>query len=206
MSNKFTVLPAILAFVLLQIAGTLHAENSEITLYVGGFVGESFISRPAPLFPDVEAVFNDDFTAGFRYAYFFNSRIAGEVGAGFTPSSILTKGSVSGGTSVSSVVGVDTYILHANLIAHLAHGRVIPFVTGGVGAVHFGFETAQFGFLTPSETDFAWNAGGGVKIPIRENTALRFDGRAYWMNPDFALEETTRFEEISGGISILFDF
>jgi len=83
---------------------------------------------------------------------------------------------------------------------------VIPYVTAGVAAVHFDFNTASFGFLTPSETDFAWNAGAGLKIPVRKNTALRFDGRVYWMKPEFALEDTTRFEEFSGGVSILFDF
>ncbi len=198
---------AILSLFLLSLASSALAQSSEITFYAGGFLGESFIIKPPALFDEVEAVFDDDFTGGIRYAYFLNSHIALEAGAGFTPSSILARGSFSGGdTNVSTVVHVDTYVLHANVVAHLVRGPVIPFVTAGVGAVHFSFDTADRGFLTPSETDFAWNAGAGLKIPIRPNTALRFEGRFYWMKPEFSVEDTSRFAEISGGLSILFDF
>ena len=195
------------ALFLFVICATASAENSEITLYAGGFVGDSFIAKPPALFPEVQNTFDDDFTGGFRYAYFFNSKIAGEIGVGFSPSSILASTSVSNGnTSATSIVNVDTYVMHANITSHLVNAAVIPYVTAGVAAVHFDFNTASFGFLTPSETDFAWNAGAGLKIPVRKNTALRFDGRVYWMKPEFALEDTTRFEEFSGGVSILFDF
>ncbi len=201
---KSVVILSFLAAILL--AGSVSAQSSEITFYAGGFLGESFIIKPPALFEEVDAVFDDDFTGGFRYAYFLNSHIALEAGAGFTPSSILAKGSFSGGTNASAIVNVDTYVLHANVVAHLFRGPVIPFVTGGVGAVHFAFDTSNRGFLTPSETDFAWNAGGGLKIPIRPDTALRFEGRFYWMKPEFSVEDTSRFVEISGGLSILFDF
>lgn len=198
---------AILSFLAtILLAGSASAQSSEITFYAGGFLGESFIIKPPALFEEVEAVFDDDFTGGIRYAYFLNSHIALEAGAGFTPSSILAKGSFSGGTNAAAIVNVDTYVLHANVVAHLFRGPVIPFVTAGVGAVHFAFQTAGSGFLTPSETDFAWNAGGGFKIPIRPSTALRFEGRFYWMKPEFSVDDTSRFVEISGGLSILFDF
>lgn len=182
------------------------AQSSEITLYVGGFVGDSFISKPPALFQPVDTVFNDDVTGGFRYAYFFNRNFAVEGGVGFTPSSILKEASYYDGRTVASaVVGVDTYVFQANMTAHLLKGPVIPYVTAGIGAVHFDFALDE-DYATPSETDFAWNAGAGVKIPIRPNTAIRADGRVFWMNPEFALEETARFIEITGGISILFDF
>ena len=186
-------------------AADLEAQSSEITLYAGGFFGERFISTPDVLFPRVEAVFDDDVTGGFRYAYFFTSRLAAEFGVGFTPASILTKARVSGGTNAAAVVGVDTYVVHGNLTAHLLQGPIIPFVTGGVGAVHFDFATNSFGFLTPSETDFALNAGGGLKIPVRNQVAIRLDGRVYWVDSEFA-DETSTFGEVTGGVSILFDF
>jgi outer membrane protein W len=207
MSKISLILFAIVVCAMSIIASTASAQNSEITLYVGGFRGESFISKPAVLFPEVQAVFDDKVTVGARYAYFFTDRLAFEAGAGFTPSSILSKGSIGGGnTEVQTLVDVDTWVMHANLTAHLLKARVIPYVTGGVGALHFSFKTSRFGFLTPSETDFAWNAGGGIKIPVRDTTALRFDGRVYWYKPDFSVEDTGRFTEITGGVSILFDF
>lgn len=192
---------------MLMLAQWVSAQSSEITLYVGGFKGQSFIRHPSVLFPEVQGVFDDHVTGGFRYAYFLNNHLAVEGGAGFTPASILAKASFSGGnTQAQSIIDVDTWVMHANLTAHLLRARVIPYVTGGVGAVHFKFKTQSFGFLTPSETDFAWNAGGGLKIPVRHNAALRLDSRVYWIKPDFSVEDTTHFTEITGGVSILFDF
>jgi outer membrane protein W len=185
----------------------VSAENSEITFYAGGFLGDSFISTPSVLFPSVEAVFDDEFTGGIRYAYFLTNHLAVEMGGGFTPSSVATRASFSNGvTYAASVIHIDTYVLHANLLAHLYHGPIIPFVTGGVGAVHFGFDTNHFGFARASETDFAWNAGAGFKIPIKSDTAIRLDGRYYWLKPEFSDEDTSTFLELSGGVSILFDF
>lgn len=211
MSNQrqIAIILILSAIVLLvpTFTGTASSESSEITFFAGGFLGDSFVNVPSPLFPRVEAVFDDEFTGGIRYAYFFTDHFAVEVGGGFTPTSILAQGNFDGGvTNASSVFAVDTYVLHANLLAHLYRGPVIPFVTGGVGAVHFRFDTHRFGFVSPSETDFAWNAGAGLKIPIRRTTALRSDVRYFWTNPEFSTQGTSRFLEISGGVSILFDF
>jgi outer membrane beta-barrel protein len=182
--------------------------RSEITLYAGGFLGDSFIIRPAPLFDEVEAVFNDDVTIGFRYGYYFHPNLAFEGGIGFTPASILGRADVSGGTNASAIFDVNTYVLHANIVySFIANGSIVPYVTAGVGGVHFDINTARFGFLTPSETDFAFNAGGGVKFRLHEEYFLRLDGRVYWMDPEFAEEDgTATFTEITGGISVLFDF
>jgi opacity protein-like surface antigen len=192
---------------LMLAAGEVRAQSSEITIYAGGFLGDSFIIRPAPLFDDVEAVFDDDFTAGFRYGYYFHPNAGLEIGVGFTPSSILASGNAGGGsTNVSTIFDVNTYVMHANLIYRFTHGSIVPYVTAGVGAVHFDINTARFGFLTPSETDFALNAGGGVKFRLHEEYFLRLDGRVYRMNPEFSEEDTATFGEITGGISVLFDF
>ena len=188
-------------------SGNAFAQSSEITLYAGGFLGDSFILTPPVLSGPVETTLDDDFTIGVRYAYFFHSQLAMEFGAGFTPANIVVSGNAgSGSTNVNSSIDVNTYVIQANLTAHLIRtGPVIPYVTGGVGAVHFDYGVDPFGFLTPSETDFAPNAGGGLKIPFRKNTALRFDSRVYWANSEFA-QNKRRFVEITGGVSVLFDF
>ena len=200
----------VLGFLLMVAAGQAQAQSqsSEITIYAGGFLGDSFIISPAPLFDDVEAVFDDDFTAGFRYGYYFHPKFAFEIGVGFTPSSILATANAGGGnTNVSTIFDVNTYVMHANLLHCFTRGSVVPYVTAGVGAVHFDINTAQFGFLTPSETDFALNAGGGVKFRLHEEYFLRLDARVYRMNPEFSEDdETAVFTEITGGISVLFDF
>jgi opacity protein-like surface antigen len=184
------------------------AQSSEITFYAGGFTGDEFISQPDILFGDPvnNTVFDDQVTGGFRLAYFFNPHFAVEGGVGFTPASIASTLVVNGGTTFRSVVGINTYVVQGNLVAHLFRGPLIPYVTGGIGAVHFDFRPNEFVFFTPSETDFAWNAGGGLKIPVNNTTAIRGEGRVYWMNPEFSAEGTIHFIEITGGVSILFDF
>ncbi len=186
----------------------VHAQSSEITVYAGGFLGDSFISEPDILLgePVETTVFDDDVTVGFRYAYFFNSYFALEGGVGFTPASVVASGQGNGGTVVRTTIGVNTYIFQGNLLVHLFKGPVIPYVTGGAAGVHFDFQRNQFEFVTVSETDFALNAGGGIKVPVGKTTAIRGDARVYWMDPSFSAEGTIHFVEVSGGVSILFDF
>lgn len=185
-----------------------RAQSSEITFYAGGFTGDDFISQPQVLFGDPvnTTVFDNNVTGGFRYAYFFNSYFALEGGVGFTPASIASSAFINGGSTFRSVVDVNTYVFQGNVLAHLFRGPVIPYVTGGVAAVHFDFRPNEFVFFTPSETDFALNAGGGFKIPVNQTTAIRADGRVFWMDPQFSAEGTIHFVEITGGVSILFDF
>ena len=200
---------AVLGIVFLSLATACFAqeEHSEITFYAGGFLGDSFIVvGPAPLFEEVEAVFDDDFTVGFRYGYWFHPKLAMEFGVGFTPSTVLASGNVNGGSNVRTIFDVNTYVLHANLVYRFTHGSFVPYVTAGVGGVHFNINTASRGFLTPSETDFAVNAGGGFKFRLHEDYFFRADGRVYRMDPEFSEDDSIVFGEITGGIAVLFEF
>ena len=191
----------------LLVAANSSAQSSEITFYAGGFLGDSFIIRPAPIFDEVEAVFDDDITVGFRYGYYFQPKLAVEIGVGFTPSSVLAQGnSTGGGSNVATIFNVDTYVLHANLVYRFTQSSFVPYVTAGVGGVHFNINTLKHGFLTPSETDFALNAGGGVKFRLHEDYFFRIDGRVYRMDPEFSEDDSAVFGEITGGIAVLFDF
>ncbi len=127
---------------------------------------------------------------------------------GFTPARIVSAGQVDGGSSSFSIVEVDTYVFSANLLTNLVRkGPVRPFLTGGVSTVHFSFQDSPFYFgLTPSETDFAFNAGGGLRVPFREKMSVRLDAKYYWLNPEFSKEDNPRFLELSGGVSVDFDF
>jgi opacity protein-like surface antigen len=188
-------------------AVSANAENSEITFFAGGFLGDNFVYNPPQLLNEINASLGDNFLGGFRLAYFLNSHFAVEGGLGFTPGSVLAAANFDGGVTGASIVDVDTYVFNANIIAHLLNGPVIPFLTAGVAAVHFSFDTPTLpGVFITSETDAAFNAGGGVKVPVKGNTALRFDGRYYWINPQFSFEEDPRFVEVSGGVAILFNF
>lgn len=183
--------------------------NADVTFYAGGFLGDDFIFQPQRLFIDnPSATLDDDFIGGFRLAYNFNRYFAMEGSLGFTPASIASAAQVNGGFSSFSVIKVDTYVWSANMLTNLVpKGPIRPFVTGGVSAVHFSFRDSPYFFtLNPSETDFAFNAGGGVRIPFRHDMSFRFDGRYYWLNPEFSTDDSPHFTELSGGVSVDFNF
>ena len=48
-----------------------------------------------------------------------------------------------------------------------------PFATGGMGITRITPSNEVFG----SETKFSFSLGGGVKVPITENSGIRFEGR-----------------------------
>lgn len=208
---KFTIAALSLCGFLLVAPAFVSAEegqdyNAEIHFFAGGFLGDSIIVTSGnPLFNRVDGVFDDNFIGGARLTYFFNPYLGMEGGVGFTPASLLASSNINGGTDFSSVIKVNTYIFNANLVAQLGHGPIRPFVTGGVAAIHFNFDTTEFGTLTASETDLALNLGGGVKIPVNETVMVRLDGRYYWANSDFA-QDKVKFTEVSGGIAVRFNF
>lgn len=183
--------------------------NADVTFYAGGFLGDDFIFQPQRLFIDnPSATLGDDFIGGFRLAYNLNRYFAVEGSLGFTPASIVTAAQVNGGFSSFSTVRVDTYVWSANMRSDLIpRGPVRPFVTGGVSAVHFSFRDSPAAFtVNPSETDFALNAGGGLQIPFRHDMSFRFDGRYYWLHPEFSTDDSPHFTELSGGVLVDFDF
>jgi opacity protein-like surface antigen len=184
--------------------------NADVTFYAGGFLGDDFVLQDSPLFiPDNFGVtMGDDFIGGFRLAYNLNRYFAVEGSMGFTPASIASVAQVNGGFTGFSTIRVDTYVFSADMLTNLVpEGPVRPFVTGGVSAVHFTFrDSPAFFTLNPSETDFAFNAGGGVRVRFRHDMSFRFDGRYYWLNPEFSTEDNLHFVELSGGVSVDFNF
>ncbi|HSP07297.1 MAG TPA: outer membrane beta-barrel protein [Acidobacteriota bacterium] len=208
---KLTIAALSLCSLLVLASSPLRAEegqnyNAEIHFFAGGFLGNSVIVTTGnPLFNEVDGVFDNDFIGGARLTYFFNPVFGIEGGIGFTPASILASSNINGGTQFASVINVDTYIFNANLVAQMPRGPVQPFATGGVAAIHFRFNTTDFGPQTPSETDLAINLGGGLKIPVKEDVMLRAEGRYYWANSDFTKDKVT-FTEVSGGVAIRFNF
>ncbi len=183
--------------------------NADVTFYAGGFLGDSFILSPPQLLSDFGAsTLDDDFIGGFRLAYHLNPYLAMEGSLGFTPANVFSEVFVDGGLTGTATIRVDTYVFSANLVGNLVkRGPIRPFLTGGVSAVHFDFRDSPFFFgLNPSETDMAFNAGGGLRIPFRQDMSMRFDGRYYWLTPDFSGDDDPRFMELSGGVQIDFDF
>jgi opacity protein-like surface antigen len=75
---------------------------------------------------------------------------------------------------------IDALSSSVNLVYTLPRlGRVVPYLAAGAGLEKYA--TASTGpnntIIAQSNTAFAINAGGGVKVPVTENWAFRTDAR-----------------------------
>lgn len=85
------------------------------------------------------------------------------------------------------------FIYSSNLIVNLSLKKVVPYITAGAGLIH------QYGDRNlPVGTEFAFNYGGGVKVPrLKGPLGLRFDVRGYSVG---AFSNKLNLLEVSGGV------
>jgi hypothetical protein len=85
------------------------------------------------------------------------------------------------------------FIYNSNLIFNIPIGKVVPYVTAGAGLIYqYGDEDLPVG------TEFAFNYGGGLKLPrLAGPLGLRFDVRGYSVG---AFSNKLNIFEVSGGI------
>jgi hypothetical protein len=78
-------------------------------------------------------------------------------------------------SNVSAFTNPKGFVYNSNLILGVKVGRVVPFVTAGVGLIHqYGAPNLEVG------TKFALNYGGGLKFPkLLGPLGMRFDVRGY---------------------------
>jgi hypothetical protein len=86
------------------------------------------------------------------------------------------------------------FVYSANLIVNIPAGKVVPYVTAGAGFVH------QYGSPNvPVGTKFAFNYGGGIKVPkLFGPMGLRFDARGYTAMGVFST--SVNILEVSAGV------
>jgi hypothetical protein len=93
----------------------------------------------------------------------------------------------------ASVREAKGFVYSSNLMINLPMRKVVPYLTAGVGVIH------QYGDLDmPVGTEFAFNYGGGLKLPrLAGPLGLRFDVRGYSVG---AFSNKLSIFEASGGI------
>jgi outer membrane beta-barrel protein len=110
---------------------------------------------------------------------------------------------------------LNAFYYNGNVVYNITPAsRVIPYITGGAGAVSLVVDDPA---LESTETKFAGNFGGGVLFAFNERFGLRFDVRDYVYRVDeldtqfrhafnvpAGFEETVHDVNITGGLSILF--
>ena len=100
-------------------------------------------------------------------------------------------------------------IYNSNLVLNMPLGRLVPYLTAGIGLVHSSRSyIVQNSGNAPSiiqdfGTHFAVNYGGGFKMPrLAGPIGLRFDVREYNMPEGFS--DTFNQFEVSGGVMFSF--
>jgi hypothetical protein len=89
------------------------------------------------------------------------------------------------------------FIYNSNLNLNISVGKVVPYLTAGMGVVR------QYGGDDPIGTKFAINYGGGLKFTrLAGPLGLRFDTRGYTALGVFS--GTLNLFEVSGGILLSF--
>jgi len=84
----------------------------------------------------------------------------------------VTGGGTFGG---EALFDLDIHYLHLGGTYMFTGEKVRPYIAGGLGATHF----VPHGSGMNAKTYFSVSLGGGAKIPISGNVALRFEGRGF---------------------------
>jgi len=176
-SRMTSVIGPVVASVLLIGAVPAMAQQSsgrsEGGIYAGALFGDKLTEEAlSGSVPELD----DDFVAGLRYAYNFNSNFALEGSFGFNPNKVT---GVAGGD-----VDIDVYTADVNALWNFRNGsRLTPYVTGGVGYAFADLErplagTVSGGTVSINDDDgVTLNVGGGLKVDLTERLLVRLDAR-----------------------------
>lgn len=162
---------AFLAVVLLALpsAAAFREGSSEFELFFGSHLGDSFTIETAGG-SDLEMDLEDSVMMGLRGSYFFTDGFSLEM--------------TMAGTRSETWEGMDfdVYYFQGNATYQFGHGAFSPFFTVGMGMAMLDHPTvdSEWNWRQTTDTEFAWNMGGGFKIYFNPNFAFRTDVRAYW--------------------------
>jgi hypothetical protein len=172
----------IVPVVVLILSFAFQAPAADFTFFIGGLNPGSIDFHDEKVSLDGGPVF------GLRVGTNFVPSFGVEHTIAFS-SDFLFPGNVEG------VAGSKGFLLNSNLLFSLPAGKMVPYVTAGIGLVH------QYGSSDlPVGTKPAFNYGGGVKLPhMKGPFGLRFDIRGYRIG---FVTNTVNMLEISGGLII----
>jgi hypothetical protein len=168
---------------------TVPAAAVDFTAFVGGV-------KPGKLtVEDVRTSFDSNPIFGFRLNTNFVPLIGLEHTIAFTSDFLIPR------NLPNAIRDADGFVYSSNLMLNIPVGGAVPYVTAGIGILR------QYGSddLHPETrgTKFAFNYGGGVKLPrLLGPLGLRFDARGYRASDVFS--KTLNLIEVSGGILLSF--
>jgi opacity protein-like surface antigen len=154
----------------------------ELTPTVGYWFGDT-ISRGAVNNVDFDMTINDAASYGLRVAYRFTPNWAVEGYLARERADLVTgRGELFGG--ISRIGRMDMTTAEANMEVSFGHGRFMPFLGGGIGAMRLAPTLNVDGGNAnlAAETKFVGDFGVGFKLFFSPKLALRFDWRGHSVN------------------------
>jgi hypothetical protein len=178
MLSRFSLVGVIVA-----ILSAVPLQATDLTFFVGG------VHPGSVSYHNVKTALDGSPVVGFR----FRTNIVPSFGMEHTlafSSDYLFPPS----TTIKEAKG---FVYNSNMIIDIPVHRVVPYFTAGVGLIH------QYGDSDlPVGTKFAFNYGGGLKLPrLAGPLGLRFDLRGYRAG---AFSGSLNLFEVSGGILVSF--
>ncbi len=173
------------AFLMLVASGAFAQgtpNTIELTPTVGYWFGDT-ISQGTVNNINFDMTINDAASYGLRVAYRFNPMWAVEGYLAKERADLVTgRGDFFGGRSKLGTMDVTT--AEVNMEVTFGHGRFVPFLGGGVGAMRLAPSLTVEGSNTSltADTKFVGDFGAGFKLFFSPQVALRFDWRGHSVN------------------------
>jgi len=201
----------VLAGLMLPVAGFAQREGSvELTPTVGFWLGDTIARGVTPTF-NFDVTVDDAPAFGLRLGYRFAPNWAVDF-ALFREKADLVTGRRELFEGRSKVGEINLTTAEVGIEGSIGHRRVVPFLAGGIGAMHL---DPDFGTAS-SDTRFVANFGGGFKVFFTPEIALRFDWRGHsvhvgsdadrcdWWDRCEKRDEWITFTEVALGLSFVF--
>jgi hypothetical protein len=152
------------------------ADTVELTPVVGYWFGDTLAQGTTGTF-DFDVTIDDDVAAGLRLAYKFTENWALD-GVLVRESADLVTGHDELFGGESKIGGIDLTTAEIGFEGSFGHSRLVPFIGGGIGAMHLDPDLAGMS----SDTRFVANFGAGFKLFFTPRLAFRFDWRGHSVN------------------------
>ena len=151
-------------------------DTVEITPIIGYWFGDSLATGTTESF-DFDVTIDDAPAYGLRLGYRFTENWALE-GTLMTENADLVTGADELFGGESKIGEIDLTTAEIGFEGSFGHSRIVPFIAGGIGAMHLDPDLAGMS----SDTRFAANFGAGFKLFFTPRIAFRFDWRAHSVN------------------------
>ena len=171
-----TAIPLLAAALLLAapLAAQDRSGTAEISLFGGGYFGGTLHAGSNALFPRDVSIGTAP-AYGARIGYNVNRWFGLEFGWSQTKPDITGMGGDLLWGQGQKIGEMTHNIFEGNAVFNMGRGRVIPYFTIGAGAMTFSANVPNS--PTATDTRFVSNIGGGIKMFVTPQLAIRIDGR-----------------------------